>query len=371
MSTILHATDAAELLGLVPSLAGFTPRQSLVLLPFRGRRTHGALRVDLPDPDVDPDEFADAAIELVDRIGGVDALALVVYTDEEPLSTPDGPLLPQLALAESLLDAADDAALRIVEALCVTPGGWGDYRDDEPELHPLDGIPTAPAVPGVGDVSGDQLAGAALPPSDLAETERVGRALADLCTVLQRERRGAWVPGPEENPQALAAAVMLDDVPAFAEAVLESPDDLPPFACAALLWCLNRPVFRDAIIVQWATDAAFGTRALAAQLAFADAGSTVPDDVGEVFLGRGARPDPDRLGCALSVARRAATCAPRAARPGALVAAAWLAWALGRSSHAAEYLRQALEIDPQHSMASLLRTVLAAAMLPEWTLRRA
>src|SRR5690606_15421691 len=45
MTTIIRATDPAELLGAIPALAGFTPRRSVVLLPFRGGSTHGAMRV--------------------------------------------------------------------------------------------------------------------------------------------------------------------------------------------------------------------------------------------------------------------------------------------------------------------------------------
>ena len=52
MTTIIHAAGAAEFLGLIPSIAGFTPQHSLVLLPFHGTRTHGAMRVDLPAPDI-------------------------------------------------------------------------------------------------------------------------------------------------------------------------------------------------------------------------------------------------------------------------------------------------------------------------------
>src|SRR5690606_36431424 len=52
MNTVLHSTDSAEFLGLVPALAGFTPRQSIVLLPFVRSRAHGAMRIDLPQDDV-------------------------------------------------------------------------------------------------------------------------------------------------------------------------------------------------------------------------------------------------------------------------------------------------------------------------------
>ncbi|MFD5213650.1 DUF4192 family protein [Microbacterium sp. NPDC058345] len=369
MTTVMRATDPAEFLGLVPALAGFTPRESIVLLPFHGGRTHGAMRMDLPDDKVDPEEFADGALRILLRVPDVEAVAVVVYTGEAAQRVPDGLLLPHVPLIDTLLGTVHDTGVHIVEALCVTPSGWGDYLEQESPLRPLREILAPPELPGIGDVSGDQLAGAALPAADLAERERVGRALRDLGEVLDRELRGSPLVG-RENPQALAAAVLLDDVPAFAEDLLEQPADLPPFACATLLWCLNRPAIRDAILVQWATDLTFGDRALSAQLDFAGAQRVIPDAIGEVFLGRGARPDPDRLGCALHVVRLAAARAPRLAQPGALTAAAWLSWALGRSSHAGAYVEQALEIDPEHRMAALIGTMLSAGVLPEWALRR-
>lgn len=372
MTTIIHATDPAEFLGLVPALAGFTPRQSLVMLPFHGSRTQGAMRIDLPDDEVEPDTFAGVALQALLQVPGVDAAAFVVYTDESAQRIPDGLLLPQLTTAEALLDVCAHTGVPVVEALCVTPDGWSDYLDDEPFVHPLDGIPTAPDVPGIGDVSGDQLAGAALPPSDLADREMVGRALRDLDDVMQRHERGGAPLGGGENPLALIMAeALLDDLPRFAEDLLEAPADDDAHTCAALLWCLQRPALRDAILVQWATDLAFGERALDAQLDFSASGSGIPDAVGQVFLGRGPRPDADRLGCALQVVRSAVSRAPRHAKPGALTAAAWLSWALGRSTHAGEYVDQALAIEPGHSMASLISTMLSAAVLPEWALKRA
>lgn len=368
MTTIIHAADPAELLGLVPALAGFTPRQSIVMLPFHGSRTQGAMRLDLPDPGVAPDEFADVALRALLQIPDTDAVAIVVYTDEAAQRVPDGVLLPRLALVEALVDECAHTGLHVVEALCVTDEGWGDYLDDRPRIHPLDAIPAAPEVPGIGDVSGDQLAGAQLPSSDLADRERVGRALRDLDEAVEHHMHGGV--RAADNPMALLTAeTMLADLPGFVEHLLEAPADDDPLACAALLWCLSRPPLRDAILVQWATDLDFGCHAFDAQLAFTAARTTIPDAIGEVFLGRGPRPDLDRLGCALQVVRSAAARAPRHAKVGALTAAAWLSWAMGRSSHAGVYVGEALRIEPGHSMASLISSILSAAMLPEWALR--
>ncbi|MFD5224435.1 DUF4192 family protein [Microbacterium sp. NPDC058342] len=371
MSTIIHATDPAELLGLVPALAGFTPRRSIVMLPFHGARTYGAMRVDLPSPESDPDEFAEAALHALLQVSEIDAAAVVVYTDVPPQRVPDGILLPHLTVVETLVEVLAQTGLRVVDALCVTPDGWGDYLDEEPVVLPLEDIPSPTGIPGIGDVSGDQTAGAELPAADLVQRERVGRALRELDEVLDRHRTGRSRPASGENPLTLVVAdTLLDDLPAFAEDLLDAPHDEDPYGCAALLWCLNRPVLRDAILVQWATDEEFGSRALGAQLDYADAGAEIPPAVGDVFLGRGPRPDSDRLGCALQVVRRAAALAPRHAKAPALTAAAWLAWALGRSSQAGQYVDQALEIDPEYGLASLIAGTLSAAVLPEWALRR-
>lgn len=368
MNTVLHATDSAEFLGLVPALAGFTPRQSIVLLPFVRSRAHGAMRIDLPQDDVDLHEYVDTSIGLVSRVSGTDALAVVVYADESAQFTPDGMILPASVVVEHLLSVAADSGLHIVDALCVTPGGWSSYLDDDPELYPIDEIPAPPAIPGALDVSGDQGAGAVLPDADFAEKERVGRALHDLSDVVTHD--GAS-PSTRKNPQAIAASLMLDDLPLFFESVLEETEgDMPPFICAALIWCLERPPLRDAALAQWASDLATGIAALDAQLSYAHEGVGVPSSVGQIFLGQGVAPDPDRLRAALNVVRAAAARAPRVSRPGPLTVAAWLSWALGRSTHASSHLRAVAEIDPDYSLARLISTLIDNAVLPEWTFRR-
>ncbi|MDQ0644139.1 DUF4192 family protein [Microbacterium murale] len=210
----------------------------------------------------------------------------------------------------------------------------------------------------------------ALPLVDLVEKERVGRALLELSDLLAREEHLGPTDQARTNPQAIAAAMMLDDLPLFFEDLLDSPENLPPFATAALLWCMARPRYRDVALLQWATDLPTGERALTAQLAYAEGGARVPDDLGEVFLGRGPRPDVDRLKVALTIARNVAARAPRASRPAPLTAAAWLSWALGRSSHAAHYLRLVSQIDPAYSLACLISNMINTAMLPEWSFRR-
>lgn len=353
---------------MVPALAGFTPRRSIVLLPFHGTRTHGAMRMDLPDDEIGPEDYADIAIGLVTRIEGADALAIVVYEDDDPQQTRDGLVLPSAVQVDELLGRGHDAGLRIVDALCVTPGGWASYLDDDPVLTPLESAAAVPDLQWIGDVSGDQHAGAGLPHADLAEKERVGRALVDIGRVLDHEENGHLTGA--ENPQAIAALVILDDLPDFFELLLETPDEQPPFATAALLWCFDRPVFRDVALTQWATDRLGGERTLDAQYAFAHRGTSVPDDLGDVLLGRGETPDFERLRAALEIVRFAAARSPRLLRRGPLTVAAWLSWALGRSTHASHYLDLVREIDPEYGLAELIGTMIGAGLLPEWTFRR-
>ena len=372
MNTVIRATGSAEFLALVPALAGFTPRQSIVLLPFQQSRAHGAMRIDLPRSDIELDDYVDTAIGLLSRVAGTDAVAVVVYTDEAPQPTPDGLVLPSVIVVDELLSLAADLGLGIVDALCVTPDGWSSYLHDDPRLQPIEQIPQSPPVAGIADVSGDQESGTGLPSVDLAEKERVGRALRELSDVLAHEAatESSGTGRKRQNPQALEASILLDDLPLFFEDLLDAPENQPPFVTAALLWCLDRPRYRDVALVQWARDLEAGLHTLGAQLAYAYDGVTVPSELGEVFLGRGPSPDPDRLRVALTVVRNAAARAPRASRPAPLTAAAWLSWALGRSTHAAHYLQLATQIEPTYSLALLLRTMVDTAILPEWTFQR-
>lgn len=365
MTTVLHASDSAEFLGIVPTLAGFTPRRSIVLLPFHGSRAEGAMRLDPPDTSLPPARYAAAAVQLLQRVRGTTAAAVVVYTDDHGVATPDGLVLPCAVVVEHLFGALRSAGLRVMDALCVTPSGWSSYLDREPTLHPLDEIGPTPAHPSIGDVSGDQLAGAGIPRVEASERQQVERALDLLSGALDGEGRLSG----REDPQALAALALLDDLTGFLDEVLQKPGAIPPFAWAALLWCLQRPPLRDTALAQWASDRDGGIRTLQAQLAFTTSASPIPDDIGRVFLGHGPTPDPDRLRRALSVVRHAAARAPRNARPAPLTAAAWLSWALGRATHAGRYLDLAREIDPGYGLAVILDRLLAETALPEWAFR--
>ncbi|MGP3533313.1 DUF4192 family protein [Microbacterium sp. RD1] len=373
MTTVIRAASAADFLALVPRLIGYLPTRSGVLIPFQGNRTLGALRLDLPG-ELTPEERDSAsatAIGMVCKVTHVDAVAVVVYTDE-PL-VPASPL-PADAWVRALLAKADVCGLRISEALCVARDGWASYLSDGTLVHALAEIPYAhEAFADEPLPHDDQISGATLPSVDLAAKERVGRALADIEEAM--ESLFGTAPGPRRDeprvaPGAFAAVCRMDDLPLlFEEALSGDPAHKDPYETAVLAWCLSRPGLRDVALVQWSKDLPAGDEAFDAQMRWAD-GEDYPEHLAQTMWGDGPSPDPERLQAALELTRHLAAAAPRAARPGILAATGWLAWAVGRSSHAGRYAEQALEIDPDHGMAELVLRMAGAGHLPEWVYRR-
>ncbi len=372
MTTVIRAGSTADFLALVPRLVGFAPTRSLVLVPFRDDRTRGALRVDLREP-AGPDEAASMAGVLVGmlcKIPRVEAMAAIVYTDA---ALADARALPGEQLTRALAVQADACGLRLHDALCVGPDGWTSYLAHPRVVHGLATIRSDHDAFDGPVPTHDQHAGAELPAVDLAERERVGNALREITramTALFGPGAGSRADGPRIAPGALAAACRMDDVPLlYEEALAADPAQLDPYDAAALVWCLSRPVLRDVALMQWLADLPAGDATLEAQLRWSD-GEPYPEHLAAPMWGEADSPDAERLARALALVRRLAAAAPRAARPGVLAAAAWLAWALGRSSHASAYAARAQEIEPDHGLAGIVRSMVDAGHLPEWVYRR-
>jgi hypothetical protein len=356
MTTVIRAAGAADFLALVPRLTGYLPARSVMLVPFAGNRTAGGIRFDLPDTTdhLELDRITSTLIGLICKVAHTDAVAAVIYTDR---AFRDGDGMPHEALARSIIARADLCGLRMSEALCVAADGWGSYLDPQTPAggHPLTEIPYDDEAFADMPVDADVAAGAELPGADLVEKERVARLLGALDDV------SAATP---DDPDPL------DDLPQlFEDALAWQPEALPAAQSALLVYCLARPALRDIALVQWSADLAKGDAAFDAQLAWAD-GAPYPPELAATMWGDGPSPDPERLIAALELCRRAAAVAPREVRPGPLSACAWLAWALGRSSHAARYAEAAREIDPHHGMAEIVLTMVGNAHLPEWAFDR-
>ncbi len=373
MTTIITAAGAAQFLALVPRLAGFRPVRSVALVPFHRSRTIGVLRVDLPPADGDVGSVAATLIGMVCKIREADAVAVVVYTDDALLD--DGAITRE-GLVHALIGRADACGIHVTDALCVASDGWGSYLDDPPVARALEELADDELVerlpPDMREPLGDQAADARLPSVDLAQRERVGRALLSLDAAIDAvsaatgSAQAAQADLSHLDPQALAAVCALDDIPALFEDALDwDPATLRPFDAAALVWCLARPGLRDVALLQWCADIDAGDAALDAQLRWQQ-GEEYPAKLGSVLWGDGDRPDADRLERALELTRHAAALAPRESRPGPLALAGWLSWALGRSTHAGWYAEQALEIDAEHGLSGILMSMISGGHLPEW-----
>jgi hypothetical protein len=349
MTTVIRAAGAADFLALVPRLLGFVPTASVVLVPFSGNRTIGAMRFDLP-VEADTDEIesiASTMIGLVCKVANADAVAVVVYTGD---AVADAAGLPHPALAGALVERADLCGLRVSDALCVAGDAWGSYLD--PHLPPagraLTDIPHDDAA--FADLPltpGGQRAGVELPTVAVARRRRIAAAL--------RRGEGASDEMPTETFERMLAV---------------GPDDLADADLVTLIWALSRPALRDVALSQWATDHETGDAVLDAQLAWAQAGVPFPADLATTMWGEGPLPGIGRLHAALELARRAAAAAPRERRAGALASCAWIAWALGRSTHAQRYVDLACAIEAEHGLAHIVQSFLAVGHLPEWAFAR-
>ena len=368
MTTTITAADAAEFLSLVPHLLGFAPTRSLVIVPFVDGRSAGGIRIDLPAADrTDLDAVAATTIGLACRVSAVEAVAILVYCDEEWGQHP-----PHSRLMDALRRRVDASGLRLVDALVVAGNAWGSLLD--PALPP-GGNPLTALVPreldGRAAPFDAHAAGAALPPASLADRERVGRALEQLERAWHVLAGVGVDSGERVDPRAFLALCTLDDIPAFFERHLSGAEDAAdPYTCAMLLWVLEWPALRDVGLATWVRGLEAGDVALQAQLRWQD-GEEYPAAQAEWFIGEGGRPDAERLIAALELARSAAAVAPRASRAGVLAVCGWLAWALGRSTHADTYARDAIEIEPEHGLACILRSMVAAGYLPDWAFRPA
>ncbi|MFJ4037248.1 DUF4192 family protein [Microbacterium sp. NPDC090007] len=364
-TTVVRATSSSAFLSVIPHLLECTPRQSLVVVPFEGTHSLGAMRVDLP-PEGDPVEegLASTVIGMACKVRRTDAVAVVVYADASLAAG-----APHLGFVDAVRSRAQICGLRLVDALVVGQDGWATYADPA-VVHPLAEIAAHPQPLADGaPVHPDQLSAATLPDVDTGAASDFGRILDDVETRL----RGARAPrrlSPARRARIEATLDGIGDPPALFEKLASVRGDAFELAdLTALGYCLERPFLRDVALVQWATDLPTGDAVLRAQTAYR-AGTPVPTDLARPLCGEGAHPDPFRLTAGLDACRQVASLTPLERRAGALSACAWLAWAKGRATHAADYAGRALDIDATHGLSEIVMTLVSAGTLPEWVFER-
>lgn len=366
MTTIIKASDAQDFLALVPHLTGFQPQQSIVLVAFRGNRTCGALRLNLPDPQAPATVRRRAAttmLGMVCRIPDVDALVPVVYTSD-PFAA--GEAMPYRAVIRTVLSRARYSGFLVRDALCVASDAWGSYLDGAcpPEGRPLDLIAASPARRTLAD-SGEQRdlvdldAESRLPAADLETRERTAMRYTAIDSL-----RGSIEIGP---------ALVFDhdftgDVVGFADGLVNgATDTVIPRDAALLAFLVQAPALRDEVLLTWAWGAQFGATVGEMNARYA-AGEDIGHLPGALALGGFdmPRPDRERARAAIQVLRHTASRVPRRAQAPLLTMLAWLHWALGSGTIASRWIAQARALDPAYGLAELIDRMLQAGRLPDW-----
>ncbi|MDH6236470.1 DUF4192 domain-containing protein [Cryobacterium sp. CG_9.6] len=390
--TIVKTSEAYDFLALVPQLVGFQPEQSMVLVAFRGNRTCGALRFNLPEPDAAGKVHKRIATTLIGtlcKIPGVDAVVPVAYTSESFATAPGLPsgiphAIPHERFMGCLVKRAELSGFLVRDALCVGADAWGSYLDAEcpPGGRPLTEIAASTvheSLPVLGRGSlGTLASGTELPRVAPARRERVARAYRRYCALQ-----------PSADPQAELLPVVgevLDPLEITEEALTWNVTAPDTDAIAQLLFVLQAPGNRDQVMLQFAFGRAAGETARVVNQYYwalqAVTGRTIDDlveeegeerrpaeavIVGDLMLGlTDTRPDPERIERAIALLKTVVASAPKAARLAPLCMLSWLSWALGRGSVAGIFVEQALAIDPDYGMAELLYRMLCAGLLPDW-----
>jgi hypothetical protein len=378
--TIVKAQKAQDFLALVPQLLGFLPETSAVLVAFRGNRTCGALRFNLPEPGAPQKVYTRIATTLAGmlcKIPGVDAVVPVLYTGA---SFAGATGIPGERFAEILNRRLELSGFLLRDSLCVAADAWGSYLDPQCPAggHPLSDIEESQvAAATVAEHPLGTLQSGVEPIGvDPATKERLARVYRRYHRLLMRAENA-----PELFP---TLGFMLDPV-TIAEEALTWQNPPSEENAAALLVLVQSPPNRDQIMVQFAFGREEGVRAHELNRRYVrlqyETGRSLDDLVteemntgdpnakhtGDIMLGlQVERPDVDRIRIAITLLRTVVAMAPRAARPAPLCMLAWLSWALGSGSVAGIFVDQALVIDSQYSMATLLDLLLTSGHLPEW-----
>jgi len=355
MTSVVKAKNPADFLIALPRILGYTPTNSIVVQTFQSRRTAASLRVDLPPDEgaTNPTVVADAIIRLISRVPGIDAIMVVIYTDEA-WNQPDRP--PRADLVESIVTRMASAGLGIVDAMCCSAGVWASYLDDEHGV--IDGQQASrisselDAVGAPLDVDGiTQGAPPIIPMSPEQRAEVAESASAITQDVQERERLWEW-----SEAQAL-----------WADSIESAPSDIPPQAMAALLWSIRDKGVRDSVLMflAWGGDA--GDRAWVDTQLLQRGSPVPPGSILETFVGDGRTgPDGLRIEGAVRLLRHLVSLAPRPWQLAPLTMLAWFEWARGQGSAAGDYVDEALSIGPGYELARLFEQLMRTGRVPDW-----
>ena len=314
---VARLSGPGEIVAVLPSLCGFPPTESLVLLSLRGPRSRLGLtaRVDLPGPG-DQDGLAGLC---AGRMAADGASCVVVVVLSEHGRRDD--------LVHAVRAALTERGVGVLEALHVTGGRWSSYTCTG-SCCPAEGTPVPAAPPVLGLVQAEQVAtGRVVLPSreDLVRSLAPPTLLAAAAAEQRLEQAGsAWLRSRAEHGVAAARRSTLDHVQALLDRVAAGTP-VGPADAAVLAVGLGDLHARDGVATLILTR----------------------EDELLSLLGQVARqvvPPDDAPVCTLL---------------------AWTAYARGDGALANVALDRALAGRPDYSLALLLRSCLDAGVRPE------
>ncbi|SMH40517.1 protein of unknown function [Rathayibacter oskolensis] len=366
---LLRASGFEDLLSAVPSMIGMRPENSLVVVPFLGRRASGGFRIPLPERlrRAEIEELARGCVRIIRSVPHAGSVLAVVYT---AASYEQSGGVPMLELGRAILRRVERTDFGIVGVAWVADDGWGRYTvpTETRRPRPLSEIETSET---------GLFARAATPePLDVV-------ALASL-------------PAVDDDDRAVVAAVLARGAVDRERNVIPTVErwlegGVTPQWEARIIRILQSPPLRDQLTIQIALgrEAAEESRRRQRRLEAVQAftGETMDEIVerelasedadahdiaaAALLMGTGSGPDRDRIGPATDALARLAALAPLESRPAVLTVLAWCWWSRGVASLAAVHLDSALRIDPGYSMAQLYTSVFNYRSLPDWVIDEA
>ena len=369
MTVILKANGPADLLAMAPPMVGFLPRNSVVLVAFRGKRTCGAMRFDLPASGdrVVHKRIVTTIVGMFCKLPAVDAAVVIVYTDDE---FGGGDAIPQADFADVIGRRLQLSGFEVRESICQAADGWASYFDSEVPVggHPLAQIAESTVARAIADQRG-------LFPTPATMTDRVPRAEKSQRSRMSK-RLAAYqnlVTGLDKQDGNSPPGVftVLGDIPIFAEGALAWDAAALDAEGALLVFALQGPPIRDLVMLQWAFGLEAGDRLWERDPREGPFDGPDDADLANLMIGIGPRPDPHRIEGALALMLELTSRTEDVNRPPLLCMLAWLNWALGHGTQAGLHLDEALAIAPTYSMAKLLESMMCTGVMPEWAFERA
>lgn len=328
------ATGIGDVIAAIPAMAGYTPVESLVVLPMSGSTSSGLFRFDLPslgEDTLSPTYVAMQILGYLARMKGTDGALCVVYSD--------APHAAYTHFIDVLAECAKLAGFRS-EMAFVCGDGWGNYGEAARAIHTL-------------------------PVLDIPEAQAAFRSQGQIeeISLLSAVREAEIIEAaPIEVPSLVATVIATAEVMAEAD-----PEHAEARYLGELGVIFATPMLRDVALATWCHGAEAAQSVLTYQIAFARGERDLPAPKSLFLLGEGERPDAQRLLHGLTVARYLAAVKPFTAS--ALTVAAWLSWAVGRTSDALTYANRALEMEPV-GLASIVKQMCDTSRLPAWAFQQ-